>query len=378
MNRIQIIDGKIRIPQRWGQFGLIGVAVVLALAWPRESRSRPTPPVQPLLLAAEDVQMVKQERLADDIEITGTLNPVRQAVLNARTGGEVLAVGARAGDAVQAGQLVVSLDTRDLRLRVQQAEASLAAARAQMALAQQQRDRAQPLRDSHYVSDSELSNAERQVDIRAADVSAAEASLAQARQQLADAAVRAPFAARVSERLVEPGQSVPPGSPLLRLVDLSVLELEAQVPATALAALKTGQVVSFSVDGYGDRQFAGRISRINPVAQAASRRIPVYVQVDNRDGLLRAGLFAKGTIRDDSAHSGLSVPATALQPDGQGGWRVHTLQDGHLQARPVTVALRDESRDVALVSGLRAGDRVLVQPPQPGNEGKPFRLTGAH
>ena len=376
MNQIQITRKTIRIPKRWGQVGLVAVAVVLTAAWPRESRSKMTPTVLPLQLAPADVQTVRNSRLSHDVAVTGALNPVRQAVLNARTPGEVLAVNVRAGDAVQAGQVLASMDARDLRLRVMQAEASLQGSQAEAALTRQQLERSKPLRASNYVSDSEIANAERQLDIRDAQVRSAEAALAQVRQQLADTVIRAPFAGRIAERLVEPGQGVMSGSPLLKMVDLGQLELEAQVPATDMALIHTGQIVSFNVDGFGDRVFYGRVSRINPVAQATSRRIPVYVQVDNRDGQLRAGIFAKGAIRDDKAVAGLSIPASALQDNGHGGWQVHAVQDGHLQAKPVTIVMRDDEQGVALVNGLHAGDKVLVVPPLPNNVGNAVRMTG--
>ena len=126
---------------------------------------------------------------------------------------------------------------------------------------------------------------------------------------------------------------------MLKIVDLDRMELEAMASATDMTLIHPGQVVNFQVDGFPDRQFAGRIVRINPVARSGSRRVPVYVQVDNREGLLRAGVFAKGVVRDDRAQHGLAVPMSALQASGQ-GWRVHTVINSHLEARRVRVAMR--------------------------------------
>lgn len=376
MSRVVVTRRKTYIPVSWIKYGAVGVAVAMVAWWPQESRSKSTPTVQPLQLTGADLATVQEMRVGNDIAMTGTLNPLRQAVLNARSAGEVVSVSARAGESVRAGQVLATLDTRDLRLRMLQAEATLQGNRAEALMAKQKLERMRPLRAENYVSDNDISNAERQLEIRHAQVRASEASLAQVRQQLADSAVRAPFDGRIAERLVEPGQAVNPGTPLLKIVNLELMELEAMIPDAAMNAVRVGQVVGFRVEGYPDRTFAGRIARINPTARAGSRRVPVYIQVNNADGLLRAGVFANGSVRDDRAQSGLAVPLTALQAAGQ-GWRVHAITNSHLEARPVTVALRDEQRGVALVNGnLRKGDRVLLAPPLPENEGKAVRLSG--
>ena len=375
MSRIVITRRKTYIPLNWLKYGALGVTVAMVAWWPQESRSKSTAAVQALQLSAADITTVQTARLGQDVAVTGTLNPLHQAVLNARTGGEVVMVAARAGEAVAAGQVIASLDTRDLKLRALQAEATVEGNRAEALMARQKVERMRPLRAQNYVSDSEISNAERQVEIRIAQVRASEAALAQIRQQLADAVIRAPFNGRIAERLVEPGQTVAPGTPLLKIVDLDRMELEAMASATDMTLIHPGQVVNFQVDGFPDRQFAGRIVRINPVARSGSRRVPVYVQVDNREGLLRAGVFAKGVVHDDRAQHGLAVPMSALQASGQ-GWRVHTVINSHLEARQVRVAMRDEQRGVALISsGIKAGEQVLIVPPLPENEGKPVRLN---
>ncbi|HEX5359836.1 MAG TPA: efflux RND transporter periplasmic adaptor subunit, partial [Fluviicoccus sp.] len=297
MTRLVITRQKIYIPVRWAKYGAVGLAVALVAWWPQESRSKMSPTVQPLQLTGADLAVVREVRLAQDIAITGALNPLHQAVLNARTGGEVMMVAARAGETVRAGQVIASLDTRDLKLRAMQAEATLQGNRAEALMAKDKLDRMRPLREQNYVSDNDVSNAQRQVEIRNAQVRAAEASLGQIRQQMADAVVRAPFDGRIAERLVEPGQSVAPGTPMLKIVDLGLMELEAMVADADMTAIRTGQVVNFQVDGFPGKTFAGRVARINPVARAGSRRVPVYVQVNNQDGLLRAGVFAKGVVR---------------------------------------------------------------------------------
>lgn len=341
--------------------------------WPDESKSKFTDSEKYLELSSVDVVTVKAARLANDIAITGTLNPSQQTILNARVAGEVRNMAVREGQAVKAGQVLVVQDDRDLTARLEQADASLATAKAEAALAKQRLDQTKPLFQQQYASANDLANAERQLDIRRAQVKSAEVSLNQARQQLADMVVRAPFSGVISERLVDSGQSVQANAPLLKIVDLSQLELVAQVAATEVSSIQVGQVVHFSADGFDGKVFAGRISRINPVARNGSRRVDVYAVVDNSQSLLRAGLFAKGFVQDNHAVAGVAVPFSSVQ-ERQGVNHVHVIRDNRLTLQAVKLGRRDEGKGMVLVDGLKAGERVLLLPPLPGNEGRIVRM----
>ena len=136
-----------------------------------------------LELNPSDIVSVKSARVANDIHVTGTLAPVRQTILNARVAGEIKAIAVREGQSVSAGQVLLAQDDRDLNARLQQAQASLATAKAEAALVIQNLERIKPLQQKEYASATELANAEKQVDIRQAQVKSAEVSVQQARQQ---------------------------------------------------------------------------------------------------------------------------------------------------------------------------------------------------
>jgi multidrug efflux pump subunit AcrA (membrane-fusion protein) len=149
----------------------------------------------------------------------------------------------------------------------------------------------------------------------------------------------------------------------------------AQVAATEVTSIHVGQLLYFTADGYADKTFVGRITRINPVARGGSRRVDVYALVNNNLGLLRAGLFAKGEIRDDNAVAGVSVPFSAVQ-DNKGKSQVHVIRDNRLAAQEVVLGRRDEAKGVVLVKGLQQGERVLLLPPLPNNEGRVVHIKG--
>ena len=347
---------------------LLWAIILTVWWWPDESRSKMGAEEKFLELSPADIVTVQSVRFSNDIHVTGTIVPVRQTILNARVAGEIKAIGVREGQSVRAGQVLLTQDD-------QQAEASLLTARAEAALTQQNLERIKPLQQKEYASATELANAEKQVDIRNAQVKSAEVSVLQARQQLADMVVRAPFAGVISERLVDTGQSVAPNTPVLKIVDLSQVELVAQVAATEVTAIHVGQLLYFTADGYADKTFVGRITRINPVARGGSRRVDVYALVNNNLGLLRAGLFAKGEIRDDNAVAGVSVPFSAVQ-DNKGKSQVHVIRDNRLAAQQVILGRRDEAKGVVLVKGLQQGERVLLLPPLPNNEGRVVHIKG--
>lgn len=362
-----------KLKQHQGQLALWGVILLALWWWPDESVSKFTNTEPYLELSNADIVTVKTARIAHDISVTGSIAPVRQTILNARVAGEIKQINVREGQSVQAGQLLVMQDERDLVAQVQQADASLLSAKAELALAQQNLARIKPLHQQNYVSSNDLANAERQLDIRQAQTKSADISLKQARQQLNDMAVRAPFSGTVSERLVDVGQSVAPNTPVLKLVDLNQVELVAQVAATEVSLISVGQIVYFSADGFEGQTFAGRITRINPVAKAGSRRVDVYALVNNQKGLLRGGLFAKGYVRDDKAVQGVAVPFSAVQ-EKQGKNQVHVIRDNRLVAQAVSVGRRDENTSMVLVTGLTEGERVLLLPPLPSSEGRVVRM----
>jgi RND family efflux transporter MFP subunit len=367
---------KLAVSQHpYAQVALWAVIIAVLWWWPDDSRSKMNADEKYLELAPADIVAARATRLAHDIAVTGTLAPVRQTVLNARVAGEINAIAVREGQSVTAGQVLLSQDSRDLHARLQQAQASLQSAKAELSLSQQNLERMRPLRKQDYVSDNDIVNGEKQVDIRSAQVKSAAASVNQMTQQLADVVIRAPFSGVISERLVDTGQSVAPNTPVLKIVDLSQIEMVAQVAATDVAAIQIGQTVSFTADGFGNQNFTGRITRINPVARAGSRRVDVYVLVDNRDEQLRAGLFAKGVINDNKVITGVAVPFSSLQ-EREGKILVHVIRDHRLSAQVVTLGRRDEANGLVLVKGVGEGERVLLLPPLPGNEGRMVRMKG--
>ncbi len=148
--------------------------------------------------------------------------------------------------------------------------------------------------------------------------------------------------------------------PLFTIVNLAQLNLEAQVPASEIPRIKVGQDVQFQVDGFNQRSFSGKVARINPTTEAGSRAMLVYISVDNADGALRGGMFAKGSITTQKSRPMPLLPLAALRKD-QGRDVVYKVEDGVVVAQPVKLGLRNDDEGlVEVAEGLAAGNSVIV------------------
>jgi membrane fusion protein (multidrug efflux system) len=193
-------------------------------------------------------------------------------------------------------------------------------------------------------------------------------------KQLADASVRAPFAGIVARRHVSGGDVVQPGGEMFTVVDPTTMRLEASVPAQQLTAIKVGAPVMFSVSGYPERSFNGRINRINPTADPATGQVRVVVSLPNAGNNLVGGLFAEGRVATERRNA-LVVPANAVDVTGVKPFVVR-LKAGKIERVEVELGLRDEeSERVEVKSGLAQGDTLLIGAARGISPGTPVKVS---
>jgi RND family efflux transporter MFP subunit len=310
-------------------------------------------------LAAGDVVVAAMGPLQPSIPLSGTLQPHDQTVVKTKVAGEVVRVLVREGERVAAGQLLAQIDDTELRARVAERRATLTGAQAQRDLARKNAATNAELLAQNFISRNAADTAASALAVAEANVAAAEAQLELAGKALADARIAAPMAGIVAERFAQPGEKLPVDARVLSLVDLARLELAAEVPASDIAAVRVGGQVEFRVDGMGARLHRGLVERINPTADPRSRMVRVYVRLDNADGELKGGMFAKGRLASAAVREALMIPAGTVRDEG--GESVVMVLDGDVvRRRPVTLGLRDEAGDaVEVLSGLEPGARVL-------------------
>jgi len=341
-----------------------------AVVWQGRSKGQaavdhaPPPAVRPIELAAVEVTTVTPRTLTAGVRLTGSVKPLEQSTVKAEVAAKLTEVLVREGQTVKRGDVLARFDRVELAAKLAEKESNLEGAKAQLVLAEKTRAKNLALRRSDIVTETTLDQAQSTFQFQQAQVAALTAQVELAREALRDAVVTAPIDGTVSERTVTPGETLAVNAKMFTLVDLRTVEVEAVVPADEVARLKPGQTATFRVDGFGEREFRGTIARINPMTQAGSRAIPVYVGVDNADGSLRGGMFANGEAVVAEAAGAIALPPAALRKDDDGDF-VLAVADGQLVRRKVVRGPAWARGDLVQVDGLNPGE-VVVTGPLPG------------
>ena len=322
-----------------------------------------------------DLYVVEPGALERSLPLTGSLTPLTEATVKAKVAGELMAVTVREGESVKQGQVLARIDLTEVGAKVAAREADVAAAKAQLVWAEKIRSQQKALLEKSFISQSAFDNIQSNYEVAVAKLHAADAELVVARKSQGDAVLVAPFSGIVSLRHAQPGERVALDAKVISIVDLSQLQLEASVPPAAIGQVKIGQTMNFRVEGFGEREFAGRIERINPAATAGSRSISVYAVIDNAEGLLRGGMFAQGALTLSRVDNALAVPASAVREE-IGQTFVYAIQDGMVKRKNVKVGAPDAAGRVQVLEGLAGGDRIVRVNLGSLKEGVTARLSG--
>lgn len=326
---------------------------------------------------AADLVSPARSTLRKVVEVFGSLAPKASTEVKSEQPGRITKVQVKEWDQVNRDDVLLELDPTDFRLLVNKEEAGLKMARAQLLQARVDQDRArrelnraQKLKDGGLVTGQELDERRTAMESAGARVALAEAQVGQAESQLAEArhnlektVVRAPIQGTVYQRKVDVGDWVDKGALLFSIVDNRVLDFTANVPATDLAQVREGQVLTFSVDGLPGRVFNGTIKRINPMVNNSDRSGRIQAEVRNEDGALKGGVFARGDVLVGEYAGVLTLPKACLIGwDMDKGTAKVFLVDAEATARsrPVTTGLVSDGM-VEVRSGIDASDRVVLR-----------------
>ena len=336
-----------------------GVAMQTGMLKPGAKAETKKKEQAPLDFAAGDIVRLTSQKLAIELAMPATVQAFNQTTVRSKLSAEVRRMPVREGDRVAAGQVIVEFDTAQLRNQLAERQATLESARATLAQNERTRSTNAQLVKQNFISQNAFESADDAFRAQNAAVRAAEAQLAQTQLLLSDAVVRAPISGLVSRRHVQPGEKVAFDAPLLHIVDLGRLEVQAQAPVSDVARISVGADVVVDVEGMPGQPFNGRIDRINPTTEAGSRMIAVYVTLPNEDGRLRGGMFAKVRMAIGSDAPVPALPASAVQDD-RGQNYVWIIADGKLARRNVTIGARDErAQRVEIISGLTGDEQVI-------------------
>jgi RND family efflux transporter MFP subunit len=317
------------------------------------------PEAASVTLGPENVARVEPRKLQSGPVISGALHARQSATLRAEVGGPVLEVKIDQGQPVKRGQLLARIDDVALQDQLLAARSAARVAESGLQVAASEEARADMLVKAGAIAQREFERAQLARHQAQAQVAEAQSRLSLVREQLGRTRIIAPFDGVVSERQVNAGDVVQPGSPLLSVVDPTSLELEASVPVEYAGRMEVGTPVAFRLSSGADQSFSGEIERINPAVDPSTGQVRIYVTIPNVRQSLLVGLFAQGRVASESKEAvALPVEALDLRTTPPSALRV---RDGKVERVPVTVGLRDDvAQQLEVRSGLQAGDVVVL------------------
>lgn len=327
-----------------------------------------------MLVGPENIAIVKAEEIRSGPALSGALQPEEQASVRAEVGGTVLQTYAEQGRAVAKGQMLARIDDATLREAELSARAAVTTAQNSANLAQRQVERSEALMKAGAIAERDLELARNQYSGAEAQLANAKAQLANAQKQLSKATIVSPFSGVVSARAVSAGDVVQPGGLLYTIVNPATMRLEASVPADQLASVRIGLPVDFTVNGYPNRHFTGRITNINPVADPTTRQVRIIASIPNAGNVLVGGLFADGHVASD-VRTAPVLPVSAVDERGLKPF-VMRIKNGVVTKTEVELGIRDAATETVEVrGGVAPGDTILLGAARGISEKTPVKVS---
>jgi RND family efflux transporter MFP subunit len=347
---------------------------------------------------AVDVAQPRRISVERQVDLSGTLLSPDQARVSSEVAGIVRDVPVQLGTEVRPGDVLVRIEPRELELALERAESALRQVEAQLGIDRTQdrqpppddqialirqaaanRDdaraahaRAQQLSGRGLLSQVDRETAETRLKVAEANYQAAldnvhalkaglqdrRAAYDLAKKKVSDAAVRAPVAGSVAERLVQPGEYIRENTPVVMIVQMHPLKLKTAIQEKHAAMIKPGQQVQFFVEAFPARAFSGKIAYVSPAVDQTTRTFAVEAIVDNVDRQLKPGFFAKGNVAthtDENVHAVTEDAISTLA----GVSTVYVIENGRVRQQQVTLGGR-QGKLVEIISGLNGSETVAI------------------
>ena len=305
----------------------------------------------------------------DILVLTGMVQADERSEVTADTQGKVVNVMIERGQRVKMGQPVVQLDVRTAALSAREAQANLAAAKAQKELADSECARTKSLLEKGAITQSEYDRQMTQCRAAQEEVAATQARTEMMAKSVADGMVRAPFDGVVDQKNISPGEWVSPGKALFTLVKDDPLKIALSVPEAAVSAIKEGEHVDLQVVAYPGKTYGATVTRIGAEI-GASRSLTVEAQIDKGTDLV-PGMFAEAhVVTGQTPH--VVVPREAVVQRGK-LWHVFEAKDGQAVDHIVQTGAGPSPDQVAIIQGVDKGAKVIVKVPESVADGTPVK-----
>jgi HlyD family secretion protein len=341
---------------------------------------------QPLTV---ELGTVRRASINDEITVVGNLIGEATVSVAPRAAGRLQEVYVRLGDRVSRGQRIARIEDFELQEQIKQQEAAqevssatIRQREADLALAQTNAERSRSLFERQLLpkqtlddNEARLQSAQAQLDLARAQATQSKARLDELKINMTNTVITAPVTGFISRRLVDPGASVGQNAPVVEVVDISRVRLVANVVERDLKQLQTGDPTRVQVDAYPGETFTGRIARVSPILDPATRTAPIEVEIPNGDYRLKPGMYARVGITMETKKDTLVVPSDAMADLG-GRRGVFQVLNGSAVFR--TVQVGTEQSDMSeIVGGLNEGDQVITTGARALRDGDPVVVAGA-
>ena len=359
---------------------LVFGGMLAAGALPRIAQSRARDTEREQVNAAPTVftEKVRKDTTSTPLELPGSVTGLHETPIFARANGFVRALRVDIGSVVRTGDTLLVLDMPEVREQALQAAAVVEQTEASAALARTSLKRWQQLAQQGVVTPQELDERQAQANVTEANLRAAKANVANLREVLRFGAVLAPFSGVVTSRTVDLGALVVAGAaaaarPLLTLVQTDTVRVMLNVPQSAAARVRTGMRARVLVRDAGDSAASGTVVRTAGAIDPVTRTLLTELHIPNRARTLLPGMYAQVQFTVPSTGVSLRIPAIALIVRGE-GTLVARVENDTVQLVPVTLG-RDFGTSLEVLDGVKAGDALVVNPPESLSDGLRVRAV---
>lgn len=336
------------------------------------SKAAPSP-AQPVTITGLQTAQARMQQTPATISVSGTVHAAESAIISAQVTGRITGIPVKEGDAVRAGQTLVTLDGAQMRSEAEHAQASVSGAEQQVQAAQTEADlaastlkRYQLLKERKSVSPQEFDEVERRAQIAnarldslRAQVTAAKAAATGAHTVLGYTRLQSPFNGVVTARHVDPGTLASPGLPLLEVEKSGRLQLYVTVDESILHNLQKGSAIQVEVAALPTPQLNGHVADIVPAADPSSHSFLVKIDLPAAPGL-KSGMFGTANVQTGT-RTALLVPQVALVTHGSlnGIW---VLDANNMASLRYVATGEKQGTEIEILSGLAAGETMILSP----------------
>lgn len=313
----------------------------------------------PLTFTPKELTQPNVRKLGGNLQWSGNLAAAQSAIVRSKTNGTLISLSVKEGDIVRAGQALGAIDTSDFAIRLNERQAAIEQAQANLSNAQRIYETNKNLSEKGFISSAAIDGYKTQLDAAKAQMKGAQAQNAGVKLALRETALIAPMSGTVSKRNAQPGEKLSIEQAIITLVSANPIDMHGTIAPHQIAALKVGMLVTGEIDGLAGKR-NGKLERIGPAADVGTKAIPIVVRFENNDGSLQPGQFAQAqaAIADEADSLTVPVQAVASENNQQIVW---VVENDKLKRQYVKLGKRDENGlNVQILEGLKATDKILA------------------